>query len=71
MNLKTLFQLLQHEMKHSTVNCGSALHLLEHYLNKPGVISDEHKEEVNKRLKNVIVALLNVERISDWEDEDR
>lgn len=70
MNLKTLFQQLQHEILHATVNGGSALHLLEHYLNEPGVLSDEHKEEVNRRISQAMDAIRNIEQVVSWHDEE-
>ena len=70
MNLKTLFQQLEHEILHATVNCGSALHLLEHYLSKPGVVNEEHLPEVNRRLSQAMDSLRNVEKVAAWEDEE-
>ena len=34
------------------------------------MVNEEHLPEVNRRIDTVMKALLNIERIADWKDEE-
>jgi hypothetical protein len=71
MNIKSLVQAFEHEILHKTANCGSALHLLSAYLNQPGVINQEHKEEVLRRVIAVVDALIEIDKLAQFEEDSQ
>ncbi len=69
MNIKSLIQDLEHEIMQRTADCGSALHILSAYLNQPGVINQEHKEEVLRRVIAVVDGLMEINKLAQFEDD--
>jgi len=69
MNIKSLVQAFEHEILHKTADCGSALHILSAYLNQPGVINQEHKEEVLRRVIAVVDGLMEINKLAQFEDD--
>jgi hypothetical protein len=60
-----VFQKMEHNLNTALSNCGSAVRLLEFFINKPGVINEEHSEEINNRMKTVMDTFNNLGKLAD------